>query len=230
MSRSWEKGSTYSWRRVRSAVLTRDGQQCKLQLPGCTGRATHVDHIVPKSKGGTDHPSNLRASCQHCNLRRGTGTKPNLTPTGGTRWDNTTPTPTPDRTVILIVGPAGSGKTTLAKTLGLRHLEREQHHSDQQFTDAASRAAHAPGARIVVVRACPTPADQEYWRAMLNATRVIVMPTSEAECMRRCRQRARPGWQGEIASVRAWFAARRTSSHAAITTDSNPRPDGGTQW
>ena len=30
----------------------------------------HVDHIVPVSKGGTNHPSNLVYICSGCNLRK----------------------------------------------------------------------------------------------------------------------------------------------------------------
>jgi 5-methylcytosine-specific restriction endonuclease McrA len=55
----------------RQRILARDGYRCQLRLPGCTGRATHVDHIVPRGVGGTDDDSNRRAACAACNLRRG---------------------------------------------------------------------------------------------------------------------------------------------------------------
>jgi 5-methylcytosine-specific restriction endonuclease McrA len=50
VSRSWAGGSTTAWRKVRALVLARDGGQCMIQLSGCTGRATHCDHIVAKSQ------------------------------------------------------------------------------------------------------------------------------------------------------------------------------------
>jgi len=71
-------GSTRRWRETRSAVLRRDGWVC--QVPGCgvrlhprcsasgCDRCAHVDHRVPVARGGSDHPSNLRAACQRCNL------------------------------------------------------------------------------------------------------------------------------------------------------------------
>jgi 5-methylcytosine-specific restriction endonuclease McrA len=67
---------TKQWRHVRRQILDRDGRTCQLQYPGCTGRATHVDHVTPRRYGGTDHPDNLRAACARCNLRRGDGTDP----------------------------------------------------------------------------------------------------------------------------------------------------------
>jgi 5-methylcytosine-specific restriction endonuclease McrA len=61
----------HNWQRVRLAIIARDGC-CQLRLPGCTGGADHVDHIVPLSEGGARlDPDNLRASCQWCNLSRG---------------------------------------------------------------------------------------------------------------------------------------------------------------
>ena len=61
----------HHWQQVRLVVLDRDQHHCQLQLAGCTGHATHVDHIVPLSEGGARlDPDTLRASCRPCNLRR----------------------------------------------------------------------------------------------------------------------------------------------------------------
>ena len=66
-----------AWKRTRRQVLFRDGYWCQLEYPGCTGLATHVDHVTPRRFGGSDTDlSNLRASCPTCNLRRGDGTAP----------------------------------------------------------------------------------------------------------------------------------------------------------
>ena len=61
----------HNWTKVRRFVLDRDKHMCRVRLDGCTGRATHVDHIMPLSEGGSRlDPINLRASCQYCNLAR----------------------------------------------------------------------------------------------------------------------------------------------------------------
>ena len=61
----------HNWAKVRRFVLDRDHHQCRVCLSGCTGTATHVDHIMPLSEGGARlDPINLRASCQYCNLAR----------------------------------------------------------------------------------------------------------------------------------------------------------------
>lgn len=54
---------------VKWRVLRRDGFSCRL----CSGfdRPLHVDHIVPRKKGGSNHESNLQALCDRCNLSKG---------------------------------------------------------------------------------------------------------------------------------------------------------------
>jgi 5-methylcytosine-specific restriction endonuclease McrA len=59
------------WAAISRRVLERDRHVCLLQLPGCTGRATTADHIVPRSQGGTHHMDNLQAACRACNSRKG---------------------------------------------------------------------------------------------------------------------------------------------------------------
>ncbi len=56
---------------LHQRILNRDLRRCQLRLPGCTLIATCVDHVLPLAAGGTDHPSNLRASCDPCNRQKG---------------------------------------------------------------------------------------------------------------------------------------------------------------
>ncbi|WP_166240947.1 HNH endonuclease [Paenibacillus turpanensis] len=57
----------FTFRDYRKAALKRDHFICLW----CGNPATTVDHIVPSSKGGSDLPLNLLASCGDCNSRRG---------------------------------------------------------------------------------------------------------------------------------------------------------------
>jgi 5-methylcytosine-specific restriction endonuclease McrA len=57
---------------LRYEVLKRDGGRCVL----CgnskkEGVKLHVDHILPRSKGGKDTLDNLQTLCQPCNLGKG---------------------------------------------------------------------------------------------------------------------------------------------------------------
>jgi 5-methylcytosine-specific restriction endonuclease McrA len=59
------------WRKVRRRVLLRDGGLCQIRGPGCTVKATQVDHIVPVNAGGALYDeANLRAACQFDNKSR----------------------------------------------------------------------------------------------------------------------------------------------------------------
>lgn len=57
------RGLGAEFARAKRLVIERDGSRCQLRLRGCTVVATTADHIVPRSRGGTAHPSYLRASC-----------------------------------------------------------------------------------------------------------------------------------------------------------------------
>ncbi|MEU5149753.1 HNH endonuclease [Streptomyces yangpuensis] len=50
--------------------MARWGNRCAY----CPALATHLDHVIPLSKGGTDTESNIVPACQHCNLSKGAKT------------------------------------------------------------------------------------------------------------------------------------------------------------
>jgi len=74
MSKSWARGSTRAWRRIRAEVLLlnrqRNGGRCTLQLDGCTGQADQVHHTVGRAVTGDD-PRYLVAACGACNRKLG---------------------------------------------------------------------------------------------------------------------------------------------------------------
>lgn len=57
---------------LREAVAKRDSGHCRYCGLAQVGQATifHVDHILPKSKGGTTTLDNLALQCPHCSLHK----------------------------------------------------------------------------------------------------------------------------------------------------------------
>ena len=60
-------GSTTRWRKIRQMVFERDGRYCSACL---AEENLQIDHIIERSKGGTDEMWNLRVLCAQCNLKR----------------------------------------------------------------------------------------------------------------------------------------------------------------
>jgi len=61
-----------AWKIIRSMVVARDGeicQDCGKDLSSVPSWLTEVHHIVPKARGGSDHPSNLKTLCTMCHRR-----------------------------------------------------------------------------------------------------------------------------------------------------------------
>lgn len=57
------------WQKLRLKILIRDSYTCAY----CGDTANQVDHIVPRSAGGTNDPENLTAACARCNRAKGAG-------------------------------------------------------------------------------------------------------------------------------------------------------------
>jgi len=57
--------------KLRYEVLKRDNFTCQLCGRQAPEVKLEVDHIIPKSAGGTDDPNNLRAVCYSCNRGKG---------------------------------------------------------------------------------------------------------------------------------------------------------------
>jgi len=66
------KLSQHWYTKHRALVLERDGRVCHycgkalpLKSSAC------LDHVVPRSKGGSDDPDNLVVACKRCNTQKG---------------------------------------------------------------------------------------------------------------------------------------------------------------
>jgi 5-methylcytosine-specific restriction endonuclease McrA len=61
----WRYTAGPAW--PRPGVIARDSERCGY----CTARATTVDHILPRSRGGRNTWRNTVAACGPCNQRKG---------------------------------------------------------------------------------------------------------------------------------------------------------------
>lgn len=65
------RGYGSAWVKLRARVMKRDGYLCQAcAKAGRVTEATEVDHIVPKSRGGTDAGTNLQALCVPCHATK----------------------------------------------------------------------------------------------------------------------------------------------------------------
>lgn len=70
------QGSNWISKKRRAQIYARDGHKCIWCLRATTGMPGHfrrptLDHVVSRSRGGTNHTHNLVTSCGKCNTARG---------------------------------------------------------------------------------------------------------------------------------------------------------------
>ena len=54
------------WANIREAVLRRDNYKCRECGKPCRSAEADVHHLLPRSTGGPDEPSNLVTLCDGC--------------------------------------------------------------------------------------------------------------------------------------------------------------------
>jgi hypothetical protein len=61
-----------TWEEVARLVETRAGQRCEYcrMHQSLQGASFHIEHIIPRSGGGSDNPDNLALACPSCNLHK----------------------------------------------------------------------------------------------------------------------------------------------------------------
>jgi len=59
------------WSRIKQYIKRRDGRRCTDCGIDLRGRRVpyEVHHIIPRSRGGTEHPANLRTLCSKCHRK-----------------------------------------------------------------------------------------------------------------------------------------------------------------
>lgn len=82
------------WRRTAQQVYVEEthcwlcGQHVDQTLPANHDLARSIDHVIPRSLGGTNERSNLRLAHRRCNSRRRAGAPRAHNPRSETWWDD----------------------------------------------------------------------------------------------------------------------------------------------
>ena len=67
----YDRAPRMAVRLTRRNLMLRDQHQCQYCARRPTTRELNVDHVVPRSRGGSDSWENLVTSCRSCNLKKG---------------------------------------------------------------------------------------------------------------------------------------------------------------
>lgn len=64
--RTWKQ--SYVWTAIH--LIMRQSHRCYWCCALLTNKPYHIDHLIPRAKGGSNDISNLRLSCVSCNLSK----------------------------------------------------------------------------------------------------------------------------------------------------------------
>lgn len=198
-----ERGYGSEWTRLRERILLRDKGLCQpCDYQGKVSPATEVDHIVPKSQGGTDDQTNLQSICSACHKIKTAFESKGERASSRPEW-----LPEPRVPVVLVFGPPGSGKTTYAKQIAeandliidldeiaARQSGRPMHHAGRDERINAVRARNSLIASLgdssctwdrAIITMTGSGADtRKWWQDKLKA-QAVIMQTPKDLCVAR---------------------------------------------
>lgn len=162
-------------------------QAIDYSLPHLNPMAYVVDHIIPLNKGGLDVLENKQAAHRGCNR---------------TKSDKL------DRRVLLICGPPGAGKSTLAHQSGLPVFDVDDPQwsgNESLFKQALTQMASSDAAQAAVIRSAATLSARQAAANLVGANEIVVLTTDLETCIERIKGRNRPGIKRQIAAAQDWW-------------------------
>jgi len=80
------KPNSRAYQTLKATVVGEYGYLCHLCGGEIEDGEFNLDHLVPRSRGGSDEPWNLRPAHRACNVRRGNRPLPQRTPRPSRKW------------------------------------------------------------------------------------------------------------------------------------------------
>lgn len=223
--KNWGKGrGGRPWRRKRLEIFKRDKYTC--QSCGVVTTELECDHIINTAQGGTDNASNLQSLCKTCHkqktlLESGCTDGP-ISYTFMPEWLQ----PVPKLTIVF--GPSGSGKTTYVKeqatyedvVLDLDHLISDISGKPLyvRTQNDYARAVNKRNSELLrmsignlsgyLILTGNSKTERQWWIDKLRPCNVIIMDTSQSECIRRITSdpnRPTAKRSQQIESLSEWF-------------------------